>query len=98
MDFDAEFNEIYEHISHSISFGKCNEMVIENIDDVLSMIWDQEGSTGGIYESLTSDKDKETFLKDFRSAAQWLMGWNRCDLDDADLKMLAEDIVLERGA
>ena len=63
----------------------------------LAIIWNQEGSTSGIYDSLESDKDKKNFLKDFQSSAEWLMGWNRDDLSDEDLHSLAKVILQERN-
>lgn len=98
MDFDAQFNKIYDHVSDSIAFGNCQEMVFEDIDTALAIIWDQENSTSGIYDSLETDEEKVNFLKDFKSAAEWLMGWNRGNLSDKELHDLAKDILLERKA
>lgn len=97
MDFDTQFNKIYDHVSDSIAFGSCQEIVFEDIDAVLAIIWNQEGSTSGIYDSLESDTDKKNFLKDFQSSAEWLMGWNRDDLSDEDLHSLAKVILQERN-
>lgn len=96
MDFDTQFNKIYDHVSDSIASGDCQEIVFENIDTVLAIIWNQEDSTSGLYNSLESDIDKKNFLKDFQSSAEWLMGWNRDDLSDEDLDDLAKVVLQER--
>jgi len=41
VDFDIQFNKIYDHVSDSIASGDCQEMVFENIDTVLAIIWNQ---------------------------------------------------------
>lgn len=97
MNHDQEFNKLYDHISDSINEGHCNEIVFEDIDRVLGIIWESEDSTGSIYECLESDSEKKDFLLDFRSAIEWLMGWNRDDLTDDDLSSLAKDIIRERS-
>lgn len=96
MDFDTQFNKIYDHVSDSIASGDCQEIVFENIDTVLAIIWNQEDSTSGLYNSLESEIDKKNFLKDFQSSAEWLMGWNRDDLSDEDLGDLAKVVLQER--
>jgi hypothetical protein len=96
VDFDTQFNKIYDHVSDSIASGDCQEIVFENIDTVLAIIWNQEDSTSGLYNSLESEIDKKNFLKDFQSSAEWLMGWNRDDLSDEDLGDLAKVVLQER--
>ena len=97
MDYDQEFKRLYDYISETINMGHCNEIVFEDIDRVLGIIWESEDSTSGLFESLESESDRKDFLLDFRSATEWLMGWNRDDLTDEDLSSLAKDIITERS-
>ena len=96
MDLGTQFNKIYDHVSDSIASGDFQEMVFENIDTVLAIIWNQDDSTSGLYNSLESEINKKNFLKDFQSSAEWLMGWNRDDLSDEDLGDLAKVVLQER--
>jgi hypothetical protein len=95
MDIDEQFQEIYDKVSNVINAGACHEIVFEDIDRVISIIWNREGSTGAIFDSLTSKEDKKVFIKNFQSASDWLMGWNRDDLTEDDLQNLAKTIKME---
>lgn len=95
MSPDDQFNKIYDHVSDAIAMDACNEIVFEDIDSVLSIIWNHEGSTAAIYDSLQSETDKLAFIRHFQSAYEWLSGWNRDDLSPDELNDLATTIKAE---
>ena len=97
FNLDNEFQRIYDVVSNAIADGDIHEIVFEDIDKVLMIIWKSEDSTGALYESLRTDSDKENFIVDFRSAAEWLMGWNKDDLTEEQISNLAHDILSERS-
>jgi len=97
INLDNEFQRIYDLVSDAVADGDIHEIVFEDIDRVLMIIWNSEDSTGALYESLKTDGDKENFIVDFRSAAEWLMGWNKDDLTEDQISNLAHDILSERS-
>ena len=92
---DDEFDKIYDRVSDVIAMGACHEIVFEDIDSVLSIIWSHDGSTAAIFDSLDTEDKKKEFIKHFQSASEWLIGWNRDDLSHDDLMDLAETIKAE---
>jgi hypothetical protein len=97
VDSDKNFQRIYDRISDLIADSVIHEQVFEDIDLVLSVIWGTEGTVSATYSTLFTEGDKEMFIKDFQSAVDWLISWNRDDLSEAELASLAAMIVSERG-
>ena len=95
MGLDDKFEKIYVHVSDVIAMDACHEIIFEDIDSVLSIIWNHDGSTAAIFDSLDSEDEKKEFIKHFQSASEWLIGWNRDDLSTEDLMDLAETIKAE---
>ena len=63
---------------------------------MFSIIWNNEGSVAANYASLQREEDKSIFVKDFQSAADWLISWNKDDLTEDDLRSLAAEVISER--
>ena len=92
MDYEKIFNEYYAYCEQMISNGQLHGDEFDRGDTILSIAWNAEDSVSGIFYSLESDEDKNTFMKDFKNLIGWLMspGPGRTDEE------IAAEIVQER--
>lgn len=66
MDYQAEFERLYEHYEKLIANGDLNGDDFDRSDSVLSILYQMDDDLSGIFESLSSDDDRAKFLNDWQ--------------------------------
>ena len=90
-----KFDQLYKKYEDLVSDGSFDGDARDKVDTILQMIYDTDDLPSGIYESLKTDKEKDTFLLDFKNACDIMMKNPACDTDD-DYKATVEQVKMFR--
>ena len=66
------FDKLYKHYEDLVDSGDFSGDDFDRVDTVLKEIYKVEDQSSGIYDSLSSDKERTTFLEDYYNVAEYL--------------------------
>lgn len=67
-----KFDKLNQHYEDLISSGDFSGDDYDRASKILGQIYKIEDQSSGIYDSLSSDKERNTFLEDFYNVAEYL--------------------------
>ena len=66
------FDKLYKHYDDLVASGDFSGDDFDRVDTVLKEIYKIEDQSSGIYDSLSTDKERNTFLEDYYNVAEYL--------------------------
>lgn len=67
-----KFDKLYKYYDDLIVSGDFSGDDFDRVDTVLKEIYKIEDQASGIYDSLNTDKERNTFLEDYYNVAEYL--------------------------
>jgi len=68
----VKFDKLNQHYEDLISSGDFSGDDYDRASTILGQIYKIDDQSSGIYDSLSSDKERNTFLEDFYNVAEYL--------------------------